>query len=97
MVRVAAFAVAAKAQAAVVARICRFAVDPFQQRIAAGFAQRQTVAARIERHAWALRHQTERVETEQHAAAQRIDAADQRGVDNACVNQTRGLRKHFRA
>jgi len=91
VVRVAGFAIAAQLQSA-------FVVDrAFQRRESAGFAQRQAVAACVERAARQRRHQAERVEAVQHAAAQRIHAADQRRVGEPGFDQARGLREHLGA
>ena len=77
VVRVAGFAVAEQLQR--VARLAR----AFEQGEAARLAEREAVARGIERSARLRRHQPQRVEAEQHAAAQGVDAADHRGIDEA--------------
>src|SRR5690606_23776949 len=68
-----------------------------EQREAGGLAQRQPVARGIERPARLRRHQPERVEAVQHAAAQGVHAADQRRVHDPGVDQPRRLREHLGA
>ena len=72
-------------------------VGAFEQGESAGLAQRQAVARRIERTARLRRHQFQRVEAEQHAAAQRVDAADHGRVDQAQADQPLGRGEHLGA
>ena len=95
VVGVAGFAVAAQLQFAGAAR--DIGIDTFEHGEATGLAQRQADAVGVERFARLGRHQLQCVEAEQHAAAQGIDAADQRRIDHAGLDQACGLREHLRA
>lgn len=92
MVRVAGFAVAVQPQ-----RGIRCGGRAFEQRKAAGLAQAQADPARVERLAHLRRHHLQRVEAEQHAAAQGVHAADQRRVDHIGLHQPRRLGEHLGA
>ena len=54
-----------------------------------GQAERQAVATRVERTARLRRHQAERIEAVQHAAAQGVDPAHQRRVGEPCPDKGR--------
>ena len=92
VVRVAGFAVAAQRQAGAAPSSRVRAARNRRPRRATG----RRASASNGRHG-CLRHQLQRVEAEQHAAAQRIDAADERRVGQPGLDQARGLREHLRA
>jgi hypothetical protein len=90
VVRVGGFAVAEQARRA------RVAVA-FEQGEAGRLADRDAVAARVERPARLRRDEFERVEAEQHAAAQRIDAGEDDRVGEAEPDQAFALGEDLRA
>ncbi len=90
VVRVGRFAVADQARRARIA----IALD---QREAGGLADRDALACGIERTARLRRDELERIETEQHAVAERVDAGEDRGIDDAEPDHALGLGEDLRA
>src|SRR5512141_1324642 len=64
-----------------------------EQGEAACFANADAAAGPIERAAGLRRHQFERIETEQHAAAERIDAAHDGRISESEMHESLGLRE----
>ena len=92
VVGIARFAVAEQAQRAAVA-----GVDALEQGEAGGLADADAAALGVERPARLGRDQLQGVEAEQHAAAQGVDAADHRRIDEAQAQQPLGRREHLGA
>ena len=93
VVGVAGFAIAAQLHVAVAAAVG--GMTALEHRKAAGFAEREPIAGRVERPARLRRHQSQRIEAVQHAAAQGVDAADQGGIGEPGFDQPCRLCEHL--
>jgi hypothetical protein len=88
MVRVARFAIAEQARTGSAAG---------QQRESRRLAEIDAAPRHVERPAWLGRDQLECIETEQHAPAQSVDAANHRRVRQSAADQPFGLREYLGA